>query len=243
MIDTPHSSFIPRESRGMTPGKVRRIRTFHVFGFIATALFIGSIVTAGGVYFLDRSAQTNLGNAQAALSAQKGLFNPADIAEIREFDRRTQAAEQLIKNHISPLRIFAALEKYTKQNVQFTSFSLEHTPSLEVIIDLGGKTPEFKTLALQESGFGGEALLKNVIFSEVSTSDSDKNVAGGQSGGRSVIFTMKGTLDTSQILYNGTSPSTQVVTTFLESGDTLSVASESPISGSVLGDAIITPSL
>lgn len=242
MVDIPHSSFIPRESTGMTPGKVRRTRTFHVFGFIATALLIGSMVTAGGSYFLKKSAVSNLESAQSALRAQKDLFKPESIAELREFSRRIQAAEQLIGNHISPLQIFVALEKYTKQKVQFTSFTLEHTPALEVIVSLQGKTPEFKTLALQESGFAADTLMKSVVFSEVSTSDS--KASEDQSNERNVIFSLKGVIDTSQILYNGIPAKSFEQTAFIEV-DTEIFASEEmrEEDGVVLGDSLIAPSL
>ncbi len=243
MVDNPRSSFIPRESSGMVPGKVRRTRTFHVFGFIATTLILASIVTAGGVYFLNKSADSNLIKAQEALSAKKSLINPASIAEIRQFDRQVQAANLLIKNHISPLQIFAALEEYTKQKIQFTSFALEHTPELEVLVELEGETFEFKTLALQESGFGADTLLKNVVFNEVTTSDGEQS-DGDDSGERKVLFSLKGILDPTAILYDGNSKRSAEQVSYIENGESLFAREESLLSGGeVLGDEVIMNSL
>jgi hypothetical protein len=243
MVDIPRSSFIPRESSGMTPGKVRRTRTFHVFGFIATTMLIGSLVTAGGVYLLDRSAQNNLVEAKQNLQKLKDDIKEEHVAEIREFDRRVQAADLLIRNHISPLRIFDALEKYTKQKVQFTGFTLEHSPSLEVIVEIQGKTPEFKTLALQEASFGADTLLKNIVFSEVSTSDGAETEEGG-TGERSVLFSLKGVLDTSKVLYDGNTKRSIEQAAFLEVGDSLiAVEGDDMTDGEVLGEAIIAQPL
>jgi hypothetical protein len=202
MVEIPRSSFIPKETTGMTPGRVRRKRTFHVFGFIATVLLVGSLITAALVFFLKSTAESGLQDAKTALSEQKNLFNPEHINEVREFDRRLRAAEQLIKNHISPLKVFSALEEQAKQKIQFTSFLLEHTPSFETLVTLRGTTREFKTLALQESGFAGDSLLKDVMFNEVSTQDQPQE--DGQGGVTSMItFTLSGIVDTSRILYDG----------------------------------------
>ncbi len=234
MVDIPRSSFIPKEGSGMTPGRARRTRTFHVFGFIATVSLVGSLLSAGFVYFLKSSAESNLDTEKQALREQKDLFNQDSIAEVREFDRRLQAADLLIRNHISPLKIFAALEERTKQRIQFTSFTLEHSPSLEVIVSLQGKTPEFKTLALQESSFADDLLLKDVLFSEVSTDDGEEEGSTSQS----IVFALKGSLDTSRVLYDGTTPASVTDTAFLQMGDALLAVDPSTTEGAVLGESV-----
>lgn len=207
MADFSHSSFIPKETSGATPNRVRRRRTFHVIGFVATTMLIGSLALAGGVYFLKTSAQKNLQAAKDSLIAQKSLFKAESIAEVREFDRRLQAAELLIQNHISPLRIFAALEDETMQKIQFTTFTIEHTPTFEVLLELQGTTPEFKTLALQEIEFSLNSILKNITFSQVATNDNAGADTKTASAGSAVTFSLKGTLLPSEILYTGTTPS------------------------------------
>lgn len=233
MVDIPRSSFIPKEGSGMTPGRARRTRTFHIFGFIATVSLVGSLLSAGFVYYLKSSAQSNLDAAKQSLNEQKSLFNPQSIAEVREFDRRLQAAELLVQNHISPLKIFTALEKYTMQRVQFIGFALEHTPSLEVIVELEGKTPEFKTLALQESEFAEDTLLKNIIVSEISTDDGEE-----EQGERAIIFSLKGALDTSLVLYDGTTPTSVSDTAFFDAGNGAITVDDASAESVVLGESV-----
>ncbi len=233
MVDIPRSSFIPKENSGMTPGRARRTRTFHIFGFIATVALVGSLLSAGFVYFLKNSASANLTSAEQALSEQKNLFSIESINEVKEFDRRLQAASLLIGNHISPLKIFSALEQRAKQRIQFTQFSLEHTPGIEVIVQLQGKTSEFGVLALQESSFGDDALLKNVVFSQVSTEDQTEE--GGAAQG--IAFTLKGALNTGLVLYDGKS-APNVQTAFVQDGEAIVIANPGDDAGVVLGESI-----
>ncbi len=232
MADIGRSSFIPKETAGLTPSKIRRKRTFHVFGFIATSMLVSSLALAGGVYFLKSSAEKQLGEARQALNEQKNLFKSEQITEVREFDRRLQVAEALLQNHIAPLKIFAALERDTKQSVQFTKFALEHTPTREMLLTLEGITPEFKSLALQELQFGENTILKEVTFSQVAINDEVEGVIG-----RMVAFSLGGVVDLGNVRYDGTPVFTPEPVAFTETGDTLSVADGSPI---VLGDAITT---
>lgn len=218
MADISRSSFIPKEAPGLTPARVRRKRTLHVFGFLATTLLVGSLALAAGVYFLRSSAEGKLSSAKQALIEQKNLFQPEHIQEIREFDQRLKIGSVLIQNHIAPLKVFAALEAATKQNVQFTSFALEHMPSREMLLTLTGVTSEFKSLALQEIQFGDNRTLRDISFAEVGV-----NEATDENPQRMVAFTLKGTVDLSEVRYDGLPVFTPAPTVFEETEETLSV--------------------
>jgi hypothetical protein len=199
----------------MTPETVRRRRTFHVFGFLGTALLVGSLLSAGFVFFLHASSQSKLDTAQRELSAQKELFDADKVREIKEFDRRLKVASILLKNHISPLHLFTALEAETKKRIQFTSFTLERTSMSEVLVSLVGRTEAFKILALQEIGFSSDPLLKNIIFSEVATFEEESSPDGGDTSlSRGITFTLSGSVDTSLIRYDGTPYKTNTQTYF-----------------------------
>lgn len=227
-MDIGRSSFIPKETAGMTPSKIRRRRTFNFFGFLATTTLIGSLIFAGGVYFFQSIATAKLQSAQLALNEQKSLFKPEDIAEVREFDKRLQAATELLRNHVAPLKIFAALEENTKKNIQLTSFTLEHTPSLEMVVSIEGTTPEFKTLALQELQFADTQLLRDIVFKEVKTVD-DENATP------MITFSLEGVVDTSLVHYDGTPTFIPAPTAFIEVNDTLSAVEGEAV---VLGDSV-----
>ncbi len=230
MADIGRSSFIPKEAGGFTPGNMRRKRTFHVFGFLSAILLIGSLILGVGVYVLKSAAERELASSKQMLSEQKDVFKPEYINEVRQFDRRLQAAEALMRNHVAPLKVFVALEEETKQKVQFTSFNLSHNPSAEVILELQGVTPEFSSLALQEIQFSDSQMLKDIVFEGVAFSEAEDVTE------RMVSFSLKGILDTNELLYDGTSQAEQTLTTFREGEGTLAVEEAEPI---VLGEAII----
>lgn len=227
MADIPRSSFIPNGSLNMTPETVRRKRTFHVFGFLGTALLVGSLLSAGFVFFLHASSQSKLDAAQRELSAQKELFDADKVREIKEFDRRLKVATILLKNHISPLHLFTALEAETKKRIQFTSFALERTSMNEVLVSLVGRTEEFKILALQEIGFTSDSLLKNIIFSEVATFEESSTEEGGNSLERGITFTLRGSVDASLLRYDGT-PYKPISQTYFEDREGSLVAVTEP---------------
>ncbi len=238
MVDVPRSSFIPKSSMGMVPDRVRRGRTFHAFNFIAAVLLIGSIISAGLVFFFKGVQESQLESVKIDLNNQKGLFDEAKVREVREFSKQLAVAKTLLTNHISPLRIFSALEEETKQRIQFTSFSLERTSPEEVLVSLSGKTEVFQTLAVQEITFADHVLLKDILFSEVATYDSNgiKNENGeikntstnDEKIERGITFTLTGVVPSTAILYDGSGMRREetVVSTEMSTTTMLEVSSD-----------------
>ncbi len=246
MVDIPRSSFIPKETSGLTPDRIRRGRTFHVFGFIGSAVLIGSLLSAGFTFYLYSSAKGKLEDAKTALSEQKGLFDAGKVSEVQEFDRRLKAAEILMQNHVSPTHIFRALEDKTKQRIQFLSFDLERTSDSELLVSLTGKTEEFRTLALQEIDFEDDEILKNVVFSEIATTDGDENAEDEAARNeRGVTFTLTGNVNASAVKYDGQSLSVVPQTRFIEENNALFAVDEMATGegGQVLGESITSDSL
>jgi len=226
MADISRSSFIPKENTGGVPARVRRRRTFNVFGFIATTVLIGSILLVGGTYFLKQTANAKLERVKTELNSQKGLFKNDSIAEVREFDRRLQGARQLLNNHVAPHKIFAALEQGTKQKVQFTSLTYKYDPSFDILLTIQGGTQEFKTLALQALQFGEDPMLKNILFTEVGTTEvapSDTKT-DTTSNTNKVSFTLTGLLTPAALDYDGSEAGNPAA--FLEQPETIVPAND-----------------
>lgn len=164
------SSFIPREKNtGSTPTRVRRKRTFNIFSFIASALLIGSLLLAGGTYFFLKSSEHKLVAEKNELQNQKGKFSEEKIAEVRNFDKQLRAASYLMNNHIAPTVLFEALEKHTKEKVQYTDLEFSYDPGFETLVTLKGGTNEFKTVSLQSTEFKNSELLSTALFTDVGT--------------------------------------------------------------------------
>lgn len=206
MADIPRSSFIPKETSGAVPSRIKRRRTFHVFGFLASVLLIGSLALAAGTYFYKKTAEKARDNTQEELRLLKDQFDEKQVAEVRQFDRQLKAAEFLLNNHIAPTKIFTVLERSTKQRVQFMDFGLEYDPSFDVTVSLSGGTEEFMTVALQALQFGSEPLLRDALFSEVSSEGANIEAVENPVSDvedHEVTFAVSGTVAPSLLLYDG----------------------------------------
>ncbi len=209
------SSFIPKEAPGLVPGRVRRRRKFFVFGFISTVFLLGSIGLAVFSYIIQGTSITQLEKAKESLNENSSLFKEESILEVRDFDKRTQVAHMLIDNHISPLKVFKALEENIQNKVQLVDFSFAYEPGDEILLTISGGTETFKTLALQERQFNSSSILKDVFFDQLGTSqisntdDSlDPNAANATS---EVTFTFSGTLNIEDLLYSADTPVVETV--------------------------------
>lgn len=207
MADIPRSSFIPKDVASAVPARVRRRRTFNVFGFVGSIMLIASLVLAGGVFFLKTKTQKDLEQRKVTLEAENRKFNEQSIFEVQQFDQRVQAAELLLKNHLSPSLLFEELESVTKHHVQLTKLEYEYDAPFDVLLTIGGATDAFKTLALQELGLLNSALLRSIEFTELGTSDVQK--PGESTGSKTdtsgkdtfVQFTLEGNLEPALIRY------------------------------------------
>lgn len=203
MVDIPRSSFIPKETSAAIPTRVRRRRTFHVFSFLASTLLIVSLLLAAGTYLYKINAEKNQAAIKEQLSLQRGLFNEAQLLEIREFDRRLRAATFLLNNHLAPSKVFAALERETMNRIQFTKFSYKYNYPIDIILTLDGDTREFKTVALQAREFAAEPLFASSIFSNLGTA-AVAQLSGGSGAPPTtsgVHFTVEGSVDQSLLKY------------------------------------------
>lgn len=199
MTEVPRSSFIPKEAPGMMPARVRRRHTFQVFDIVATGLLIGALLLAGAAFFMKFSAEKQK-NAALEKIAEQGQFNDGAITEIQRFDLKLKAAERLLKNHISPLKIFSALESRTKNRVQFTQFTFEHIPEIDAFLTVTGATQEFKTLALQSVQFSSDPVLQTLL---VTTLQAETEALNSEESNKNIVtFSMAGSIPQSAILYD-----------------------------------------
>lgn len=213
MAETPRSSFIPKQTQSAVPSSVRKKKRFHVFGFISSVILIGSLVLAGGAFFYKDYAHTQLEAEKANLSAEKEKFNESEIAEVRSFERRLMAVRFLLENHISPSKIFDALELSTMRNIQFTSFALDQRPSQDVTLAIQGGTEEFKTAALQALEFAKNPLLKDAVFTDLGTSGATlEEIESGQGtlldSGYRVNFSVTGNITSGLLAFDGDTSAT-----------------------------------
>lgn len=188
MPNTPRSSFIPKQVTSTTPSRVQKRRVFSIVNIFATIFLAVSVALAGGVFFYKSYLGKDLENSKAALSAERGKFSEEDIAKVQNFDRQVRTAETLLSNHISPSIIFDALEKTTKESVQYTSFALERRPSGGVTVTLAGVTDEFAKVAFQSEEFMDDDILLNSELTQIALGSADGEGESAGTENKTVTF-------------------------------------------------------
>lgn len=225
MEDLSRSSFIPKQVVGTAPKRSGAPRRFRVLNVIAVVLLIAALLLSLGAYFYQRYAESQLSKASDDLATSADSIDLKTLDEVKGVDYRLRAAQYLLDQHLSPSRIFDALERATNVTVQFNTFSYSRRPSGGVDVSLGGVTNEFKSVALQRANFSkdpvlGSALLTALSFganaqssqSSQSTQLQQQNIATAASGAAptpQVSFSLAANVAQSAIGYQAPSPADQ----------------------------------
>lgn len=198
--NTP-SYFIPKQTQGAVPARVKQKKKFHIFSFVATVMLLGAVILAGFTFFYEGYTEQQLEDQKNALAEARNRFNEADIASVQELDRRMRAATYLLDRHVALSRVFDALELTTKQSIQFTGLKYEQRPSSDGTLTITGGTESFRTVALQANSFAGATLFADAIFTDLGTSPVDPEAVGPS---HRVGFDVTADIPASAILYQGT---------------------------------------
>lgn len=240
----PSSSYVSPGGQSAIPKMVQKRRTFHIFGFIATILLLGSLLSAGGVFFYKNELEKQLAEARNALSQQSTKDNEKNISDIESFHLKLKTAELLLENHRAPSKLFVELEKVTKKKVQLTSLKYTYDPGFEAALELEGRTEELSSVALQKMKLIDESLFSvftiEGITSSLDTLDT-KATAEKVSEDQKVGFGVKGLLREGIITYDGGSTITapDTIETTEQNVSTTSEASSEPIATTT--DNEVTP--
>lgn len=170
MAYVPRSSFIPKEAGGAIPLQVRRRRTVHIFGLIATLALILSFLSAVGVFFYKNLLEGRLESAKAELNAMSSVDNESKIEEIRFYDTKLTIAHTLLNNHLATSLLFEELENSTKETVRFSSLDFTYDPGFEATLTLTGNTEEFAYVALQKMQYIDDQLFSEFVLQDVISS-------------------------------------------------------------------------
>lgn len=185
MVQSPKTSFIPKNAPGSTPSRApqRRGKKINILGVIGIVIFLGGLLAAGGVFFYERLSEEKLAVAKAELVDMKSSFRQSDIDRVLELKRRMDAAERLLERHLSPSIVFEMLEERTQSDVQFEGFSYSRNESGSVFLTLDGRTFIFNTIALQDDELRNTPVLDDVIFSNIGI-----DVANEEGGVDTIVF-------------------------------------------------------
>ncbi len=182
------ASFIPKKSLETSS---REGSPFGLLFLVALLFFIASIVAAGGAFLYMQYLNTALASKTKSLALAEGAFDPGTIQELVRIDSRLTQSESLLSKHVAVSGVFNFLSQQTLEQVSFSSFDYTLGDDGTAKISLKGTANSFASVALQSDQFGGNKLLKNVVFSDITLDTSGK-----------VGFSVAADLDASILSYN-----------------------------------------
>ena len=212
MEQSPKTSFIPKEIAGSARMKQRR--SINLLAFFATVIFIATLAFSVGVYFYKQYEDQRLDAKKTELELLRKSFEVTEIDNIRNFERRVNAAQLLLDQHISLSRVFDALQEKTQKKAQLINFEFSRLESGTAQVSLQGESVSFNTAALQKSVLAGESSFQkdSVLFSDINTT--------GQGDKKKVTFKVSAFLNTKEVLYTGEASGTGSTTLATPTGST-----------------------
>lgn len=165
------TSFIPKKP--LTEERVSAAPRVSIVGFLATIIFIVSLVAAGVVYFYKFTLAKSIDTMDAELSQIQKNFDRSLVDEMQRLDKRINAANTLLAGHIMISPIFRSLQDLTLKSIGYTKFSYAlssndptgKTRKIDVI--MSGKAKRYDSIALQSDELVKNKYIKDPIFSNL----------------------------------------------------------------------------
>lgn len=197
------TSFIPKKpittsvdlkTTGVSPRKAGSA----IFAFIATIIFIASLVAYGATFAWQFKLKKDIANQVASLQTAKKEFDERFVQDAARLNVRIQEGSRILDNHVSPSSLYALLEEYTLQTVSFKQFSFVDNADGTLTISGDGDALRYESIVLQSDAFGRSGFLRNVIFTDLRPNEDLQTIG----------FSFEATLDPRLILYRNSLPAT-----------------------------------
>jgi len=167
------TTFIPKKPEVIAPAAAAPRRPASLVNFVATVIFIASLVAATGVYFYKVTLERQVALMGKQLEIARGAFEPALIAEMKRLDKRLQAASEVLKNHVGLSPLFSELEQNTLKQVQFTEFNYNLKDN-KIQVKMTGKARDYRTIALESDLLATNKYFKNILFSNMTLDEAGR---------------------------------------------------------------------
>jgi len=174
MENSFQTSFIPKKP--ITSGSSEKEpRSF--LSIIAIFVLIVSILLSGGLFLYKSFLTKQQVEFSSSLAIARDGFEKDTIDELELFDKRTEAAKQILTNHIVLSPMFALLGKITIPSIQYINFQ-QQTNDKGFIVNIEGLARDYRSIALQADMFNSVegSSFKNVLFSNLSK-DKNNNIS------------------------------------------------------------------
>lgn len=164
------TSFIPKKTLSPETPSVSRGSSFGLVNVVAFIIMIVSLLVAGGAYLYRDTLSQRVNEMKLSLERAQNIFEPEFLQELQTFDKRIQAAEKILENHIAVSPIFEVLQEITLPTVRYIDFTYEIdalNPNV-VHVSMSGEAVSYDAVTLQADLFSKNRFIRNPIFSNFS---------------------------------------------------------------------------
>ncbi len=210
------SSFIPKKSIKRVE-RVRSGKRVYILSYVAYAVFFGTIVVAGAVFFYSQLLEKELATKIGELETQRVAFNQSNIQKVKEVERQLKMADYFFKRHSSPYAALHELERIAVDKITFNTFDYNRVDSDTIELTISGGTDRFDGVAFQSGLLADSPILKSAEFSGISkqgefsvvsnttrtkNNSSNKNTDTDNTPALPVTFTINKVLGFDDLPYN-----------------------------------------
>jgi hypothetical protein len=188
------TSFIPKKA--LAEDRVERPKSVSVLLFFATIIFIASIAGAAFVFFYKTSLTNQVTQMKLDLKKSEGAFDGDFIQVLQSMDKRINAANIVLGNHVAVSPIFAELQRSTLKSIQYTKFGYVlngEGPSAQVNVQMSGRSQDYNAIALESAELAKNKYIKEPVFANLTPSDQGD-----------ILFDLTFSVDPKFVLYGET---------------------------------------
>jgi hypothetical protein len=199
MENSQRNSFIPRSPIKGTV-KPRGVRRVYILTYVSYILFFGTLLATSGVFVYSITLDNQLSSEKARLSAERELFNQADLERVKELESRLKTSQNILDRHVSVHSILNALETTTLRPVQIDGFEYVKDSNNSLDLTLTARTQNFNDALFQREIFFSNGILNGAQVSEIKFEESDVSDASATTY-EEVQFTLTKKLTVNEIPY------------------------------------------
>ncbi len=148
--------------------------TFGLITVVLVVLLVATLLMGLGVYALDRSVTSQIGQLSDSLARSQKAFEPKVILELKDLDMRLKTASTLLQKHIAVSSFFEMLGAQTLPGIAYDSFRFINDEKEGYSIVITGRATSYETIAEQSSIFGDDSRVAQHVFSNFKLLDTGR---------------------------------------------------------------------
>jgi hypothetical protein len=166
------TSFIPKKPMVVSTGtSVSVIRETNLFSILATAIFIVTIITGGGLFVYKNVLTQQTEEAKKNIASAEEAFQTGQMQDLLDANSRITSSKNLLEKHVAVSKLLTLLQALTVKKLQLNSLIYKNI-SGSIVLTIKGQAQSYNAIAAQEKVFAENDFIKNPTFSNFIPTDN-----------------------------------------------------------------------